>query len=132
MIEIYSHPSAIGLVPKIIKFTEFMNLSTWTNISLIIPCGTLIDLSPSKRVVEVCFISLRLNCRYTEYRSKLKLAPRSSNACSILWSPIMQETVGQLGSLYFKALSVERMEFTSSVKKVFFAPYIFFLQCGSL
>lgn len=66
-----------------------MNLSTWTNTSSIIPFGTLIDLSASKKVIEIGFNSLRLSFRYTEYGSKLTLAPRSSKVCSILWCKIV-------------------------------------------
>lgn len=103
------HSSTIDSISKIIKFIGYTNLSILTNILSIIPFGTLIDLLVIKRVVEVGFNSLRLSCRYTKYGSKLTLALRSSKSCSILWSPIMQEIVRTLASLYFKALLIERI-----------------------
>ena len=56
------HSLAIGSVSKIIKSTGYMNLSTRTNTSSIISFGTLIDLSASKRVVEIGLNSPRLSC----------------------------------------------------------------------
>ena len=58
---IFLHSLTIGSVSKIIKSTGYMNLSTWTNTSSIISFGTLINLSTSKRVVEVGFNSSRLS-----------------------------------------------------------------------
>ena len=66
MIGIYLHSSAIGSVSKITKSTGYMNLSTWSNTSSIIPFSIFIDLSVRKRVVDVGFNSPRLNCRYTQ------------------------------------------------------------------
>ena len=66
IIGICLHLLAIGSASKKIKSTRYMNLWTWTNTSSIIPFGTLIDLSASKRVVEVGFNSPRLSCWYTE------------------------------------------------------------------
>jgi len=51
---------SIGYVSKTIKSTGYMNLSTCTNTSSIIPLGTFTDLSASKRVTEVGFNSPRL------------------------------------------------------------------------
>ena len=56
------HSLAIGSVSRTIKSTGYMNLSTYTNTSSIIPFRTLIDLSASKRVVEVGLNSPRLSC----------------------------------------------------------------------
>ena len=52
----------IDFVSKTIKFTWYMNLSTWSKTSSIISFGTLTDLLTSKRVVEVGFNSPRLSC----------------------------------------------------------------------
>ena len=66
IIRICLHSFVIYSVSKSIKSTGYMNLSTHTNTFSIIPFGILIDLSVSKRVVEVGFNSLRLSCWYTE------------------------------------------------------------------
>ena len=49
----------------------------------------------------VDFNSLKPNCLYIEYGSRLTLAPRSRSALSMQVPPMLTEMVGDPGSLYF-------------------------------
>ena len=61
-----------------------MNLSICNNTSSTVLFDALIDLSASKRVIEVGFNSPILSYWQIENGSRLTLAPRLSNARSIL------------------------------------------------
>ena len=67
----------------------------------------------------VGFNSHKPNCLYTEYGSRLTLAPRSSRAFSIQVPLMLTEIVGDLGSLYFTKVLHWMMELTCSVRKAF-------------
>ena len=56
----------------------------------------------------------------TEYGRRFTLAPRSSNALSIHFLPIVTAMVGHLGSLYFTSVLFSIMALTCLVKKDFF------------
>lgn len=62
MMQICMHSLIIGLVFKTTKSTRHINLLTRINTSSIVSFGTLIDLSISKRLLEVSFNSPRLSC----------------------------------------------------------------------
>lgn len=101
----------IGLVPlmtswvsKTMKSIGWKNLSTYTKTFSTIPLGIFMDLSTKRRVVVVGFNSLNPNCSYIEHGCKLTLAPKSSNALSILKFQITQEKIGQPRSLYLITL----------------------------
>ena len=63
------------------------------------------------------FSSLKPNCLYTEYGSRLTLAPKSNSALSIQVPPMLTEMVGDPWSLYFTMFFYLMMELTCSVRK---------------
>ena len=67
----------------------------------------------------VGFSSPKPNCLYIEYGSRLTLAPRSSSALSMQVSPMLNEMMGDPGSLYFNKVLHWMIELTCSVRKAF-------------
>ena len=67
----------------------------------------------------VGFSSPKPNCLYTEYGSRLTLAPKSSRALSMQIPPMLTEMVGDPGSLYFTKVLHWMIELTCSVRKAF-------------
>ena len=67
----------------------------------------------------VGFSSPKPNCLYTEYGSRLPLAPRSSSALSMQVPPMLPEIVGDPGSFYFTKVLHWMIELTCSVRKAF-------------
>ena len=67
----------------------------------------------------VGFSSPKPYCLYTEYGSRVTLAPKSSSALSIQIPLMLTEMVGDPGSLYFTKVLHWMMELTCSVKKAF-------------
>ena len=67
----------------------------------------------------VGFSSPKPNCLYTEYGSRLTLAPKSSNALSMQIPQMLTEMMGDLGSLYFTKVLHCIMKLTCSVRKAF-------------
>ena len=67
----------------------------------------------------VGFSSPKPNCLYTEYGSRLTLAPKSNSALSMQVPPMLIEIVGVPRSLYFTIVLHWMMELTCSVKNAF-------------
>ena len=67
----------------------------------------------------VGFSSPKPNYLYTEYGSRLTLAPRSSSALSMQIPPMLTEMVGDLGYFYFIKGLHWMIELTCSVRKAF-------------
>ena len=67
----------------------------------------------------VGFSSPKPNYLYTEYGSRLTLAPKSNSALSMQIPPMLTEMVGDPGSLYFTKVLHLMMELTCSVRKAF-------------
>ena len=61
------------------------------------------------------------SCLYTEYGSRLTLAPKFNSALSMQVPPMLTEIVGVLGSLYFTIVLHWMMKLTCSVKNAFFS-----------
>ena len=110
---------ATGSVSKIIKYIGKTKSPTLIKTSSIIPLGTFMDRSANCNLTFVGFSSPKPNCSYTEYGNKFTLAPKSSNACSIFVSPMMQGIVGHPGSLYLILFWQERIELTFAARKAF-------------
>ena len=60
----------------------------------------------------VGFISLKPNCLYTKYGSRLTLAPKSNSDLSMQIPPMLIEMVGDPRSLYFTKVLHRMMELT--------------------
>ena len=67
----------------------------------------------------VGFSSPKPNYLYTEYGSRLTLAPKSNSALSMQVPPMLIKIVGVPGFLYFTIVLHWMMELTCSVKNAF-------------
>ena len=80
----------------------------------------------------VGFSSPNPSCLYTEYGSRLTLAPKSNSALSIQVPPMLTEIVGVPGSLYFTIVLHWMMELTCSVKNAFLSMPNPFFDCTEI
>ena len=67
----------------------------------------------------VDFSSPKPNCLYSEYGSRLTMAPRSKSALSVQVPPMLTEMVGDPGSLCFNKVLHWMIELACSVRKAF-------------